>query len=327
MKNIIFFLIIYLLCAGKLFSQNTTIKGYIFDNLSKKPIEFAEVGFVGKDIKVNTDKNGFFSLSVMRLASTDSLFVFALGYETVEILVNNLKNDTTFFLIKEEEISGVTVTSKRRLIKEKIGNFVNPRGFFLKNIHHYTKLSSTATTYIPNKKQKDGFIERVHIHINQMRSAFMIDPITKEKIQQKDPEYIKIRIRCFNSSKELTPMADITNDNMIFEIRNYKSQWIDISKFNIPFDINGAFVGMEILEVKQVENWGWGSVNIPIFKKANGYAPDYYVYSNTSSTGKKYQELKIGNFKRVNGSIAYDVDDNSLNGSFNFGAEVSFILK
>ncbi len=327
LKNIISFSIVYLLYVGTLFSQNTTIKGYIFDDLSKKPLEFAEVGFIGKDIKTNTNKSGFFSLVAMRLADTDSLFIFALGYQPIEILVSDLKDENNFFLIKEEKVNEVTVTAKKRVIKEKIGNFVNPRDFFFKNTYYYVKTNSIATTYIPNKKQKEGFIERVHIHIHHMKSAFMIDPITKEKIRQKDPEYITIRIRCFNSSKEFTPMADITTDNMVFEIRDYKSQWIDISKFNIPFPENGAFIGMEVVEVKQVENWGWGSVNIPIFKKADDSIPDYYVHSYNLNTGKKYKELKIGNFKRSNGSVIYDVNENSQNGSFNFGAEISFLQK
>jgi len=280
------------------FSQYAIIRGKVLDKATLKGIEYANV-FIDKQVSILTDSSGRFQLKINKNKS-DSLHISALGYFSVSIAINDLKDENTFYLKSDEIIKEIEVKSKKlRTFSRKIGNFKRGSDFPFRNVHFWYKSATLHLSFIPNKYQKEGFIEKVFFHASSSSNVFLIDPSTKKKVYYKNPEWIKIRVRCIQASSGYTPDKDIVSTNMIFKIKNYKSQWIDISNYNVPFPKNGAFVGIEVLELKGRENWGWGDVSFPIFKHSKNAVPDY---------------VHTGNNKFI-----------SMKGFFNFGAEVSFV--
>jgi hypothetical protein len=197
-------------------------------------------------------------------------------------------------MIKEIEVK----SKKIKTFSRKIGNFERGSDFPFKNVHHWYKSTTLHLSFIPNEYQKEGFIEKIFIHLSSSKT-YLINPDTKEKQKFQNPEWIKIRVRCLNVSANRTPYKDISYNNIIVKIDKYKSQWIGISDYHIPFPKDGAFVGVEVLELKGRENWGWGNVSFPVFKRSKNVVPDY---------------VHTGNNKFI-----------PMKGFCNFGAEVSFV--
>ncbi len=90
----VFFICLSLLTA-QLFSQQSVIKGYIFDT-QNKPFHFANISIVDKSIGTTSDRNGYFELSIP--SDIDyTLQVSFMSYETYSAKVN-LKSGEIFEL-------------------------------------------------------------------------------------------------------------------------------------------------------------------------------------------------------------------------------------
>lgn len=65
MKTIITFFFIFLFCSCSKEVVRPPIEGYVFDSITKKKIEFAEIRYEGepKTENVNSNNKGFFSIS------------------------------------------------------------------------------------------------------------------------------------------------------------------------------------------------------------------------------------------------------------------------
>lgn len=295
----LFLLMIHLFYMNVSFCQKNDFKAFVADAFSKKKIEYAKISISSVRIAF-TNSEGEFSV-VGNYNISDTLFVEAIGYDTKIITIRELIINPKIYLTAIEQIQPIVVKQKKvKTHLRKIRDFTKPRFFPFPNCSHSVRSLDARMSFLPNQHSQLGFIEKVHIQMVSNRNTYQVDPVTNKKIYTKNPEWIKIRIRCFKVNAENEPDTDIIVENMIFLIKSYKSQWLDISNFNVPFPQNGAFIGFEVIEVKERENWGLGTVSFPVFKENNG--------------GTKILDYTL--------SVEYK--NPYKKGFFNIGAEVSF---
>jgi len=74
-------LFLSLFITANCFSQQTKIFGKVIDASTKKPIDYARVGFTQSDVGTFTDQNGNFSITTYY--ASDTLVVSSFGYQTI----------------------------------------------------------------------------------------------------------------------------------------------------------------------------------------------------------------------------------------------------
>ena len=117
--------LIFFLIPLNLYSQQVFITGKIADAESGQGVSFAHIGICGKSIGAVANENGDFEFRIPDHALRDTLCATAIGYETYQIPVNELKGISNFdiqlipqisvlddILIKDEKITGRRVVSK-----------------------------------------------------------------------------------------------------------------------------------------------------------------------------------------------------------------------
>lgn len=124
---------ILLLCSGS-FAQNTngTIKGFVYDKKSGEPVIYTNVMVTNAKTGVQTDVNGYFSISLP--AGTYTLLTTGVGYDSSMITVNLLPDAivTKKILLSSREIQlkevGVSVRKTDKVTRINTGvTTVTPR--------------------------------------------------------------------------------------------------------------------------------------------------------------------------------------------------------
>lgn len=117
-KKLLF--ILFVIC-GSIQSQN--IKGYVYDQLTKEPVELASVYFNNTTLGTVTDETGYFEIAKPEI-NTDLVISFV-GYKDDITKVNDAKNTLNIFLRKAtNKLATVTISYKDSLSRrEKIKMF------------------------------------------------------------------------------------------------------------------------------------------------------------------------------------------------------------
>ncbi|NCX95887.1 MAG: carboxypeptidase-like regulatory domain-containing protein [Chitinophagia bacterium] len=109
-----------LLCLLLLFplwasAQNGTIKGFVYDKKTGEPLIYSSVLVADSKIGVQTDVNGYFSLSLP--SGTYTLITVALGYDssttTVNVLPDAIIPKKIYVSSKEKELTTFVVSGRK----------------------------------------------------------------------------------------------------------------------------------------------------------------------------------------------------------------------
>lgn len=293
LKILFVFFILSLFAMEKGYTQ---IQGYIIDFDTKEPVEYVSIRSLKSNKSTFSDKKGFFNFE--SIAKDDTLLLLSLGYQKKQIAVSELKDTIN---IHSELIEPIYVKSNTKKNTKLLGDLRKPRSsMFFRNTNFSIALtkrnknSNIIVGFIENTEKKEGFIEKVLVKLaKEGHNIFQIDPITKERvrIEHKLPDYIKLRVVCVSVSKNNEPDKLIGSDSMVFEIRNYQSQWLDIRKFNIPFPIEGIFVGIQILEV--CGNDDVSGVKIPLLFENKNLNTNDFIFTPRGWVKSRYHQMKM----------------------------------
>jgi hypothetical protein len=115
----------FLLIFCSAFGQKQT--GIVINENDKKPIEYVNIGVIGKGIGTNSDINGKFDLNIDNQYNNDSLRFSSIGYKSYTIKVSDFK-----------QLQNKSITLKEKLceLKEVI---ISPKLFKLKTLGYTTK--------------------------------------------------------------------------------------------------------------------------------------------------------------------------------------------
>lgn len=102
-------------CVALAQSQNGTIKGFVYDKRTGEPLIYTSIIVTNAKTGVQTDVNGYFSLSLP--SGSYTLLASAIGYDTVTVTVNLLPEAIVtkkFTLTQQEvELKGVEVSGRK----------------------------------------------------------------------------------------------------------------------------------------------------------------------------------------------------------------------
>ena len=122
MKKFFFFLLITFFSTIS-YSQNATIRGFVYDKSTGEPIMFCNVFLQGTTIGAPTDVNGMYNISKV-VAGEYNLVVTYLGYDTtqVKIILNDNQILTKNLEIQESSIklNEVKISAEREAMRTEV---------------------------------------------------------------------------------------------------------------------------------------------------------------------------------------------------------------
>ena len=118
------------LSLPQLFSQQ--IEGKIIEKGSTKPVEYANVGVLGKSRGTVSDERGHFKLDLTGLDDNDTLRISILGYNRLEYQLSKVKSlcatQCNFEMTpKTYDLKEVVIASPKNLKERIVGNNINAK--------------------------------------------------------------------------------------------------------------------------------------------------------------------------------------------------------
>lgn len=117
-KRILLSALLALVCTT-VFAQNGIIKGFVYDKGTGEPMIYTNVILEGENIGVQTDVNGYFSMTQVP-SGTHTLFTTLIGYDTVKVSVTVKKGSVInkkLFLKRQAQNLGTVEISARKTEK------------------------------------------------------------------------------------------------------------------------------------------------------------------------------------------------------------------
>lgn len=159
-----YFLVMIALLSGLFVNAQIQIKGRLVDSLTQKPIEFANIGLIGKGYGTVSDENGHYEFAVPDSLANEIVKVSLIGYTPRSYAVNRIRNTTVLFLQQAStSLAEVVVKASKTKIRT-VGNETRTKlvsGGFVKN-----NLGAEFAVKL-NIKHPQTQIRKVAININK----------------------------------------------------------------------------------------------------------------------------------------------------------------
>lgn len=222
--------IIYLsLLLSQLFLNSQDKKFFVFDESSKKPVDYCNVLIVGKDKGEYSDKNGIVKI---KANGTDSLIISHILYNTRKVKSGSIK-DTIWLSQRNQFLEEVIVNSSKDLKewskqrKEKHQWYIQPKTEFC--------------TLLEKQKGTES--------ISKVR--FPVEYITSLKNDQINEAVFRLNIY-HNSNGNIGEKLNF--DNLICELSNNSNFiFFDLGR-SIVLPEEGLFLGIEFIGFQDSEN-------------------------------------------------------------------------
>lgn len=203
------------------------IQGYVLDKQTNRPLTYAIVSEAHQKYGSYSDTTGLFTVLFQNI--NDSLRVSSIGYNTINICIQDLQKNATILLEASPTPLGEVVVKPRgkRLQEMEIG-------FFTKRAH-----LPTAMVYPVNLKA-------VFIPSPKVDGIFLIKSI--KFLYETTDGGIPLRVRVLKSKANGEPGEDLVSENLIIKkAKNGKKLVanIDILKANLYMPKDGVFIVFE----------------------------------------------------------------------------------
>ncbi|MES2679977.1 MAG: carboxypeptidase-like regulatory domain-containing protein [Bacteroidota bacterium] len=223
MKRVI---VIVLFCIMKQnFYCQTVFSGILLDSLAKTPVEFANVGIIGKGFGTVTNDKGEFSLAIPDSLLNETIRVSMLGYKTKVYKARAAKAGITIYLAEDANaLNEVVVQVKKTKIK-MLGNDTKTKhvlGGFKKN-----SLGSELAIRL-NIKNPQTQLRRFLVNINANSLGLPV-----------------FRFNLYNVDGNGMPKENILKQNIIIEPKQKTGLIeLDLQPYNIYVD-DDVFISIE----------------------------------------------------------------------------------
>ena len=222
-------LFIFFVCS----ITNAQIKATITSSENNSPIPYVNIWIENENIGATSDTNGLFEITAN---TTDKNIVFsALGFETLTISANEIKDNVTL-INSTEELDEVL------LIKRKNEKGLTVGEFNKKHVNFYFSCGETpwiTARYFPYKDEytKTPFLQKLEF-------------ITSTHFEPKNG---KVNIRLYEVNEHGFPGNYLYDENIIVNIEKGRNNKIAVALFNdldITFPKNGVFIAIEWLIIE-----------------------------------------------------------------------------
>ncbi|NCA77908.1 MAG: carboxypeptidase-like regulatory domain-containing protein [Alphaproteobacteria bacterium] len=216
------------------FSQ--TYSGQIIDTESGKPIPYANIGIVGKNVGTASDANGLFKIELNSKFDQDTLGISCIGYMNRKYQIRNFKDN---ILIADKAKIGLSpriyqlpdVVIKPVKIKiYTLGNYCDP-GSAYGNAFYSEQIGTEIGVIIklPRKKVQ-GYLQTFRFYVGEF---------TFEKFP--------VRLNIYNL-KNNKPYENILTEPIYIEIKSEGEYIIDLKKYNIKLT-DDFFISLEYYKI------------------------------------------------------------------------------
>jgi hypothetical protein len=204
------------------------IKGNVTDT-NGKVLAYSNIVILNKKIGTITDSIGNFTLP--RIASSDSVKVSHVGYETVILSIPDLqKNNNIVLQTQQIELNEIAIRNWNAYTDSKKVGFHRLKSNAGVGIISGDQLA----VYIENNVHKNGWMKRVSIPLRRVSPC---------------AEYFRVTI--FNGTPLSGPKEAIFyTEKPITANEIQKKNWIDISESKVLFPSQGCFVSLEVMSEK-----------------------------------------------------------------------------
>ena len=258
---------IILFLSASYFAQ--TGKTIFLDSITKLPISFVKVSIPNKDVFVLSNSKGEIQLDTL-WNQTDKLLVFCYGYKPQYITAKTEKS--VFLSPLYKQLKPITITAKKhRYGRTKLGETDHPSKRELNDIFGELnvltgKNGEIATTWIPNDKSLNGYLEQVNIYLLAMGVPTSY-----------------FRLHFYECSKlKLEPGKEITTQNIIAK-GTKGNEWVSVNlkQLKIPISENGIFIGVEWFDSELKDT----------YSDTITYSSNHYYIDNVRQ--KNYKEKRV----------------------------------
>ena len=283
-KMTLFALLIILASSG----NAQMYKGVLITEHKGTPVEYANVGIVGKNIGTASNLHGQFELRIPTEHLRDSIRLSVIGYETITFLISdfiNRSNDTIFMKEKSYDIAEVVITpyteikflgNRRKGLAAffltgsnenrgmEIGIILDPNDskVFLKSLTLNDVMIDftfdNGKTYVEGKEVRDTMLFRLNLYNVTSKNEF-------ENIMTQ-PVFIKWNTDNFEQLKKI----DISEHNLVIENKVLLTlEFFDDVSARSIIRFNGSFFGPNsYIRSTSQGNWKKQSNSVGIFVEA-----------------------------------------------------------
>lgn len=223
MKRVYYFLLSFIVSLASHAQQNCS--GVIIDSISGKPVEFSNIGIVGRGVGTVSDEKGEYSFSIPDSLSNQAVRISMIGYKPRVMSVKDFARLNKIRLSQDAlNLSEVAVKAKKLKIKT-LGN--------------ETTHQSVVAGF---KKNNLGAEIAVKLNIRQPKTQlrnFKVN-ITSNKIEK-----VMFRLNVYSSDEKGMPKENILKQNIIIEPKEKTGLInIDLKPYGIFVD-EDVFVSIE----------------------------------------------------------------------------------
>lgn len=222
----------FLLIANFVYGQSLVISSTIYDK-QETVVPYVNIYVKGERKGTVSNKMGYFELNINQ-EDIDKVLIFsAIGFESQALVATNLPSKVYLKKIIYDLKEAVVFSGKEKIIES--GNLEFPtNGKITRNqsIGILIPTGYQSTIFLENTTNSEGRFKTISFFIGKegkYKTPFRIKVYSKDEIEGK-PDSLLVQ-------KDIIATA------------NKKGAWcqIDVSKYNIPFPVNGAYVAMEWL--------------------------------------------------------------------------------
>lgn len=251
-----------------LHGQVSEIEGRIIDE-NKNPIEYANVGILGKPQGTVSDSLGKFALFLDKTFLNDTILISHLGYENRKILVSSIIEGEPLIIktkTKNVELEEVVINSFGDKISQKGRDKVNTKRsvqFSLSNIKNQN-LGAVIGRKFKFSNRKKNLLEEVKFYV-----------------KYNDFEKAKFRINIYDI-KNGKPYKIINKKPIYKSIHNKFQGWVSVDISNLEISVNeNIVVGIEWIEHSK----NGSKLSLPMIVPSIG-STHFYRYGSQSKWRK-----------------------------------------
>lgn len=225
-------------------SQEISISGQIKDKESGDVLPYTNIMLKGYAIGTTSDNLGFFRLNYSDTVNSDTLVVSYIGYKSLELPINNIKNNTIELSQLTVDIKGIIIRPNTDRLKTIALNKFSKRDCSLR--YSIGPFDTTGTLNIPYRP-KEPTIESMFFPFDAKYSDYRrIKQITFRAKSFADSSTIRLRI--YRPTIDNRPGNDLLLKSLIVKVyKNHPDVTIDLSAENILMPESGIFIGFELL--------------------------------------------------------------------------------
>lgn len=192
---------------------------YIFDSISRKPIEYATIKFLSSNDGTYSDHKGLFVLP----SKVEKLSISCIGFERKTI--TKTFGDTIFLKPKVNLLKEVLVKTKKREV--------------------YGKKKSKLFISFNSNSESVIFAKKIRLDDNVVIAKAHFDIYNDNKER-------KYRFHIFNLNNDNLPKENIISKNIVSEIKpNQKGITIDLTSYEIILKKGSYYFAIEIFDLEK----------------------------------------------------------------------------